>query len=1809
MSSTTSTKTRISVCLLVFFSHTVLISQTIPLTSVWSKMGSRSKSLAVSTMATGDVNGDGRLDFVAQANFLQLGNNATFFSQTADDWAIQSGSPHYARRGYLGDHNGDGKKDVVGMIANRFMVFNGINSGLPAAPNQTITLPNCETCGINASFDGNGDLNNDGYDDLVIGAPNTNNFFGERGTVYIYYGSQTGLNSTNLDTIKLPALGVHFGSQIRYAGDVNRDGFDDIIIATQTYAGLDFGEEVYIVYGKRNGLNTPLSIGNGGHNAEDYAHEIGAAGDINGDGFADFYISAARRYAGSAFLKGKVEIVYGRRSGSLDSNVVELDPFVFTQSGNFAQSVASAGDFNDDGFSDLAVTFNEKVLIFTGSRTGLSTRPRFEFTTCCSPVVRYAGDVDKDGFSDLLVGEKAANDDGGRAQLLRGRPSMNPNFNVRQREICITNPVAIFQDSSTEAVSYLWDFGDGAQSTLKNPAHRYARTGVFSIKLTTKDAKGHAWSITKDSLIIVREPLAGGTYTIGAGGTYPDLFMVNTVCKCGLTGNVTMLFKNGVHAPPTLRLENVDTRGFTLTFDAESGNRDSVVFGPSHRPPFIYAVAPNIILKNTKNVRFKNITSMRIHPYPEATVQIDSCENIGFDNCVFPITAFSDFSRPNVLARYSKNILIENCTFDHGFPSFKTINCDSVRVYKTVSTVLMSDCVPSCLSSLAFDSTRHITVSESHNLHLNISRSRNIKIEKSRYLDVSITECERTEITQNGDNFGLEMKNSVGFKIHKNKHYIAANYLLSDTKGLDTEGYNLIANNGILGGGNIYFRGGGNAKIYHNSVVHTPVAGVSCRGVVRIQNADSVDFRNNLIVQTPESECAFVQIDNNRRYTANHNAYCNNYFFNTDVWNSHWTVGFREFRDLVGQDSSSVNGRVVLNNDLLTPNTETAGLINQAAPFLAETTTDINGNPRPQTGTDIGALEFVAPNNRDFALDSIKTVALDTGNNRISVLFTNRNVQAATNCRLAYQVNDLPIVRETWTGQMTGFAVQNFTFSTPLSITKGKAYFLKVWLENSAEGTRQNDTLGTMLFVPMFGTYRIGNTGDFADVYDLKRNLDIAGTSNPVLAILERGTHRYNHDTIDFFSIEARLNNQNHLVTIRGATGNPDDVHLRYNHIRQAYLALENLTLDVTPSTVLDTFLYGASHNTFSLFIKNCRVKGNGHLPNLRPYFDVIATKEVIVQESEFTDLSEALRLFMPKNNVDKRVLVENSRFLNVGVAIKYGLDPEYFSPPFPNVPEIVFPNFKIWKNKIDKANTGIYIICGGYNELSLPPIIAQNRIANCQVGISTAALLKSIIANNFVQASELSVELYDPNECRIIHNSFSGTARIQRDWQNTMLNNSFFARDTPLIIAAAAMDTFFQHDYNNFFSLNSKPLSVYDLNDDRWLELNLSDYRRLFNRDTHSISLNPRYLSTTDLHIDTLSPLNGAGGGIFFGITTDIDNQNRLTIRNDIGADEVGVFNSNVCTVDTTRLNRQTCDATRVGETIQILPRTGRCDSIVITKITLKTITPTNLRRTICAGETVKIGSETFANSGNYTVRLQNTEGCDSTVNLALTVLQADTIRSISTTCIAANVGADTVRLRNRFSCDSIRITGRVFSTVDTVKPIFQNCPRLDTVFTLTTIGNCATFNFIEPTATDNCSLAQANKSHLSGECFPVNQTTQVLYTATDRANNFAVCRFRVRVIRPNATTDLDKILSKMQVEPNPTEGGIWLNFESSVSRTVQFVIYDALGKQVFETQQIVKMGMNRLEFDVRALPSGVFYVQPISVGEQGSGVKFVKM
>lgn len=297
-----------------------------------------------------------------------------------------------------------------------------------------------------------GDMNSDGYDDFMIGAFHNDRYEYNNGVVYLMMGKSDAdwghdISLNNADAIFLgsnahEAVGYYLGGN----GDINGDGFDDIVIA----AG---GGYIYLVFGKSNPdwgtsfrLKSSADASYIQENEGDFqAVSAAIVGDINGDGYDDFICGAPfNDYGGED--GGKAYLLLGKASGwDRNDDIADADASFYCGIDGYrlGYSVDGLGDVNGDGIPDFGILadWGGKVYIFFGRREvdwGRNTHvdnadvilEREPEDSWYLWRVSRAGDVNKDGYDDILVGEPwndKFGDSAGKVHLIFGRSSGWPS--------------------------------------------------------------------------------------------------------------------------------------------------------------------------------------------------------------------------------------------------------------------------------------------------------------------------------------------------------------------------------------------------------------------------------------------------------------------------------------------------------------------------------------------------------------------------------------------------------------------------------------------------------------------------------------------------------------------------------------------------------------------------------------------------------------------------------------------------------------------------------------------------------------------------------------------------------------------------------------------------------------------------------------------------------------------------------------------------------------------------------------------------------------------------------------------------------------------------------------------------------------------------------------------------------------------------------------------------------------------------------------------------------------------------------------
>jgi hypothetical protein len=428
---------------------------------------STNNNFGVSLSGAGDVNGDGFNDVIIGADGYNSHTGRVYIYYGGINLdnvpdVIMTGKEEQSHLGIsvsgVGDVNGDGFDDVI--VGGYNSYYHGyVNLYYGGTSMDSIADLTLEGEGefFGTVIAGAGDVNNDGYNDLIAGDPN---YFVNKGQTYIYLG---GIAMDNISDVTMTGedFNCYFGYSVSGAGDVNGDGYDDVVIGAE---GSDFKTgEAYIYYGGSTMDNVRDVVLTGENHYDHFGVSVSGAGDVNGDGYDDVVIGTeidgmSNCYA-CVFYGGKM------MDDRPDVKMVGKDPY-----SGFGNSVSKIGDVNRDGYDDIivgAVDFNTdwgKAFIFLGGKR-MDNIPDASF--CAEEIddnfgspVSGVGDVNGDGYPEFIISAKNYSTNG-KAYIynLNQNPqvSTGPANSIESFSATLNGTLISLGNSTPDAHGFCWN--------------------------------------------------------------------------------------------------------------------------------------------------------------------------------------------------------------------------------------------------------------------------------------------------------------------------------------------------------------------------------------------------------------------------------------------------------------------------------------------------------------------------------------------------------------------------------------------------------------------------------------------------------------------------------------------------------------------------------------------------------------------------------------------------------------------------------------------------------------------------------------------------------------------------------------------------------------------------------------------------------------------------------------------------------------------------------------------------------------------------------------------------------------------------------------------------------------------------------------------------------------------------------------------------------------------------------------------------------------------------------------------------------
>jgi hypothetical protein len=397
------------------------------------------------SVAMADVNGDDSDDLIVASR--TFGKIQVFFGSAMGPASAPSQvfttTESNAGRTLVapGDWNSDTYDDLA--VAEVINGEPGVGIWL-GSPSGLTGVPAWRTVAACCRLGAGGDINGDGYDDLLVGDPEADTgMFQDAGRAYLFLGGP-GASEAAAWTIEGDGDFVRLGLAVAGAGDTNGDGFGDIIVSEPTWHDTqgNRGGKVFVFAGtSTSASSSPMWINTGSINSL-FGSTVGPAGDVNRDGYADIVIGDNQANVGvkrgstqTGQKRGKAFVYHGSPSGP------SMNPAwtaIGSEDGDFLGDAIVSGDVNNDGYTDLVVSapqplgiynHNGKVYLYLGSAKGLEKTAAWSVAGPL-PLAGGAlfllalGDSNGDSLGDVLVGmpgfHRTSDSVAGRVELYLG---------------------------------------------------------------------------------------------------------------------------------------------------------------------------------------------------------------------------------------------------------------------------------------------------------------------------------------------------------------------------------------------------------------------------------------------------------------------------------------------------------------------------------------------------------------------------------------------------------------------------------------------------------------------------------------------------------------------------------------------------------------------------------------------------------------------------------------------------------------------------------------------------------------------------------------------------------------------------------------------------------------------------------------------------------------------------------------------------------------------------------------------------------------------------------------------------------------------------------------------------------------------------------------------------------------------------------------------------------------------------------------------------------------------------------------------
>jgi photosystem II stability/assembly factor-like uncharacterized protein len=1066
-----------------------------------------------------------------------------------------------------------------------------------------------------------------------------------------------------------------------------------------------------------------------------------------------------------------------------------------------------------------------------------------------------------------------------------------------------------------------------------------------------------------------------GTYTIGGGN--PDFVTIADAISAltfyGPCGDVTFRIRNGSYVlPATLINAYADTLAANrkVVFESESGDSSQVVISTD-----------GIGLNSVRQITFRKLSLVTTSGYTLISLS-GNARNIAVSGCrLNAVTATGSFATEGIIeapaAGNYDSLLITRNTFTGGMYGVKisSYSADPKGCYIDISNNVLDSQLNTVIFLAGTNSGRIV----SNTISNVVSDAKGIAV---YYSDLGMLINRNRILLDHGT--GISMNNCNGPATEKK--IISNNFIRTGNPQRTLTG-------GILG---VYFHSSSNISFLHNTLINKKslTSGSFTSYSFLIDDTDTTRapafmIRNNIIsnempngaiyrvdfykaLQSDIDYLArkvFSSITNNAylQKTNTFAQYLTSDIFNLTEWNSY---------DL-DEHSFNTDPQIAHPDDLHILPDRWNYRLNAAAAPLPEVTEDIDGNPRDVNTPDIGADEFETVARDVAMMEAPFSGVFCAGSNPVNVNVQNFGNDTVTTMRIGWKRNGILQVPFLWSGtlipgaKITRLAIGNMIPGiTPETIV--------AWIDSVNHGTdivQRNDSVSfSGMAGGLSGTFTIGGTTpDYATLNAAVNDLKAKGVCGPVLFRIRAGT--YNEQLL-IKGIKG--SDSANTVIFTSENGDSNSVTIAYNPVSVAanyvirfdsavnYITLNKIT--VTCSAFQPGgfgYLVSVINSSHHITISNCVLKTTGTAFNVQAY-------AISSENSDFCRFSSNY--------------VSNTY---------YGI--QVYSPMLTNsrstgnmVNGNVFSSQKYWFINVENS-TGIEINQNSGNStfpnnstktcLYVSNTFGASRILNNQFLSTTATGMRTSFSNNrgcrwqrmLVGNNMVNTLVF--SQCAfvdVVNNSIYSisSSGLGIDGRNFRVVNNIMQTSGGFPITVSPQSQLDVLDHNCYYNASSANLVSYYY--DRYTNF---DKWKLKGFDAHSWNINPQYVSSTDLHINTINTgrLKKSGTG-YDGLAADVDGQVRDLLHPDIGADEF-VFNALFNDAGVIAIQNPTpfCDG---ANPVWVQLRNYGKDTLRSATINCSingTLLPaysfTGLIPPLSTGSYVNIGTYNFASNTNHTI------------------------------------------------------------------------------------------------------------------------------------------------------------------------------------------------------------------------------------------------